>query len=224
MEEASALTARRLRLLLLLSITALAPAVALSAVSRLADTSSASALVELVRLDSTIHLDIRYATTHHFTGHAVYKSPRAFLRRPAAEALLRAHHALRARGYGIVVFDAYRPWSVTKTFWDVTPPDLRKFVANPQYGSRHNRGCAVDCSLVDSTGREVRMPSEFDEFSERAAARYWGGTAEERYARDVLRTAMEREGFTVNPDEWWHFDYAGWHDYPVLDLPFESIH
>jgi zinc D-Ala-D-Ala dipeptidase len=220
MEKADALRLLRFRLLVLLFSSALLHAVAPSGTLARGDTTT---LVEIVRLDTTIRLDIRYATPNNFTGHAVYHSARAFLQRPAAEALLRVHRALRARGYGMVVFDAYRPWSVTKTFWDITPPDLRKFVANPAYGSRHNRGCAVDCSLVDTNGYEVAMPSGYDDFSERAGAWYAGGTREERTARDLLRSAMEREGFTVNPDEWWHFDYAGWRDYPVLDLPFDRI-
>ncbi len=223
MEEADALRLPRVRVAVLLVLSALAHAAALPAAFPPADSSAASDLVEVVRLDSTIRLDIRYATPDNFTGHAVYSSARAFLRRPAAEALVRVHRSLRAKGWGIVVFDAYRPWSVTKIFWDLTPPELRKFVANPRYGSRHNRGCAVDCSLVDAGGTEVPMPSGYDEFSDRAGAWYAGGTSGERRARDLLRSAMEREGFTVNPDEWWHFDYAGWSGYPVLDLPFDRI-
>jgi zinc D-Ala-D-Ala dipeptidase len=223
MEKADALRRLRFRFLVLLFSSALAHAVASSGALVRGDTTTAPALVEIIRLDTTIRLDIRYATPNNFTGHAVYPSARAFLRLPAAEALLRVHRALRPRGYRIVVFDAYRPWSVTKTFWDVTPTELRKFVANPVYGSRHNRGCAVDCSLVDTNGNEVPMPTGYDDFSERAGAWYAGGTQEQRTARDLLRSAMEREGFTVNPDEWWHFDYAGWRDYPVLDLPFDRI-
>ena len=130
-------------------------------------------LVELSRLDASIHLDIRYATTDNFTGHKLYAEARAFLQRPAAEALLRAHRALKAHGYGLLVFDGYRPWSVTETFWQVTPPDKHKFVADPRKGSRHNRGCAVDVGLYYlRTGKEVTMPSAFDEMSERAAADY----------------------------------------------------
>jgi D-alanyl-D-alanine dipeptidase len=182
-------------------------------------------LVELSRLDASIHLDIRYATTNNFTGHKQYPEARTFLQRPAAEALVRAHRALKARGYGLLVFDGYRPWSVTKVFWDVTPPDKRKFVANPEKGSRHNRGCAVDVGLYDlRSGREVAMPSAFDEMSDRAAADYKGGTTEQRRARTLLRQALETEGFKVNPDEWWHFDYQDWRLYRVLNLPFSAIH
>jgi zinc D-Ala-D-Ala dipeptidase len=182
-------------------------------------------LIELQHLDASMHLDIRYATTHNFTGKKMYSEARAFLQRPAAESLVRAHRALKARGYGLLIYDGYRPWSVTKVFWDVTPVDKRKFVANPQRGSRHNRGCAVDLGLYDlRTGKEVDMPSPFDEMSDRAAANFSGGTPTERRNRALLREAMEKEGFRVNPDEWWHFDYQDWKQYRVLDLPFNQIH
>jgi D-alanyl-D-alanine dipeptidase len=181
-------------------------------------------LVELSRLDATIHLDIRYATTNNFTGRKQYAEARAFLQRPAAEALVRARRALKPQGYGLLVFDGYRPWSVTRAFWDATPPDKRKFVADPRKGSRHNRGCAVDVGLYQlRTGKEVAMPSAFDEMSDRAAADYRGGTTEQRRTRALLRQALEKEGFKVNPDEWWHFDYQDWRLYRVLDLPFDKI-
>src|ERR1700681_2845871 len=106
-------------------------------------------LVELVKLDPTIKLDIRYATANNFVGRPVYTEARAFLQRPAAEALLRAHRALSPKGFGLMIFDGYRPWSVTRLFWEVTPPDKRAYVANPQKGSKHNRGCAVDLTLFD---------------------------------------------------------------------------
>ena len=180
-------------------------------------------LVELVTLDPTIKLDIRYATDHNFVGRPVYPEARAFLQRPAAEALVRAHRSLRQKGYGVLVFDGYRPWSVTKLFWDVTPPAKREFVANPRQGSKHNRGCAVDMSLYDlATGREVEMPSAYDEMSPRAYPDYGGGTPELRARRDLLRGAMENEGFTVEPNEWWHFNYKDWRQYPILDIPFPA--
>ena len=181
-------------------------------------------LVELVRLDSTIRLDIRYATSHNFMKRPMYTQARAFLQRPAANALVRAHRSLRSQGCGLLIFDAYRPWSVTKKFWDETPREKRKYVANPRKGSKHNRGCAVDLSLYDlKTGREVPMPSEYDDFTYRAAADYSGGTKEEGKSRALLRSVMEQEGFTVNPDEWWHFDYKDWRKYGVLDVAFEKM-
>jgi len=185
-----------------------------------------SDLVEITQLDSTIRLDIRYATTNNFLHRPVYTQAKAFLQRPAAEALVRAHRSLKTNGYGIVVFDGYRPWSVTKLFWDSASDAERKieFVANPKKGSRHNRGCAADISLVElSTGKEVVMPSGYDEFSERAFPTYAGGTAESRRLRDLLRAAMEAEGFTVYQAEWWHFDYKDWKQYRIQNVPFEAI-
>jgi D-alanyl-D-alanine dipeptidase len=181
-------------------------------------------LVELVRLDSSIKLDIRYATAHNFVGKAVYAQARAFLQRPAAEALVRVHRKLRARGYGILVFDGYRPWSVTNVFWKAVSPAQRKFVANPQSGSVHNRGCAVDVSLFDlKTGKEIPMPSEYDALDERAALDYNGGTAEQRAMRSLLQTVMHAEGFRGVRHEWWHFDFQDWREYPVLNVDFADI-
>jgi D-alanyl-D-alanine dipeptidase len=181
-------------------------------------------LVELVKLDPTIKLDIRYATANNFAGRAVYTEPRAFLQRPAAEALVRAGRRLRAAGYGLLVFDGYRPWTVTKLFWDITPADKKQYVADPAKGSRHNRGCAVDLSLYDlKTGREVAMPSGYDEMTERAHVDYRGGSEAARRLRDLLRAAMEAEGFTVYAEEWWHYDYKDWREYPILNLSFAEL-
>ncbi|MGE0453296.1 MAG: M15 family metallopeptidase [Vicinamibacteria bacterium] len=181
-------------------------------------------LVELVRLEPGLKLDIRYATPDNFTGQAVYEEARAFLQRPAAEAVARVHRALAPRGYGLLIFDGYRPWRVTKRFWDVTPPAKRDFVANPAKGSKHNRGCAVDLSLYRlADGREVAMPSSYDDFSEKASPDYTGGTPEQRAHRELLRAAMEAEGFSVEPNEWWHFNCRDWSQYPLLDVPFGAI-
>lgn len=181
-------------------------------------------LIELIELDNTLKLDIRYATDDNFTGKTVYAEPRAFLQKPAAEALIRIHRQLKKQNLGLVIFDGYRPWSVTKIFWDVTPEDKRKFVANPQKGSRHNRGCAVDLSLFDlKTGKEIEMPSGFDDFTDKASPNYTGGTTEQTKYRDLLRAAMEAEGFTVNDNEWWHFDYKTWADYAIYDIAFSEV-
>ena len=186
----------------------------------------AAELVELVKVDPTIHLDVRYATSNNFTGRPVYRQARAFLQRPAAEALVRVGRSLREKGYGLLVFDGYRPWSVTRLFWEITPKDKRErgFVANPAKGSKHNRGAAVDLSMYElATGKEADMPSAYDEFTDRAAPSYAGGTAEQRARRDLLRAEMEKEGFVVDTGEWWHFNYKGWETYPILDIPFEQI-
>src|SRR6185503_10278591 len=181
-------------------------------------------LVELVKLDRTIRLDIRYATSNNFLGRPVYKQARAFMQRPAAEALARANQALRKQGYGLIIHDGYRPWSVTKAFWDATPADKKVFVADPAQGSRHNRGCAVDLSLFDlKTGKMVVMPSGYDEMTERSHINYAGGTEEQRRLRDLLRAAMEAEGFVVYEPEWWHYDYKDWKEYPILNIGFSEI-
>jgi D-alanyl-D-alanine dipeptidase len=183
-------------------------------------------LVELVQLDPDIQLDIRYATAHNFTGRPLYSQPRAFLQRPAAEAVVRANKALQASGYGLLVYDAYRPWSVTQALWNAASESERTqgFVADPREGSKHNRGCAVDVGLYDRlSGREVPMPSGYDDFTERAHPDYRGGPAEARRTRDLLRAAMEAEGFEVSKVEWWHFNCRGWQHYPLLDIPFEEL-
>lgn len=183
-----------------------------------------ASLVELTTLSTTIKLDIRYATADNFVGRQVYPEPRAFLQRPAAEALVRVHRKLEKQGLGLVIFDGYRPWAITKLFWEVTSDDKRKFVADPAKGSKHNRGCAVDLSLYDlKTGGPVEMPSGYDEFTERASPNYTGGTELQRTNRDLLRKAMEDEGFTVNPNEWWHFDFKDWQDYSIYDIAFSEI-
>ena len=181
-------------------------------------------LVELKSLDPTIKLDIRYATPHNFIGRAVYKEARAFMERVAAEALINVHHAAKKYGYGLLIFDGYRPWSVTKIFWDETVEAKRIFVANPEKGSMHNRGCAVDLSFFDlGSGREVPMPSEFDEMTERSYTRYPGGSPESRQARDRLKQVMESHGFQGIEFEWWHFNFKDGEKFPILDLDFKDI-
>jgi len=178
-------------------------------------------LIELTKLSKTIKLDIRYATANNFVGRPVYAEARAFLQRPAAEALVRVHEKLNEQDLGLVIFDGYRPWTITKLFWEVVSEDHRKFVADPAKGSKHNRGCAVDLSIYDlKTGELIDMPSGFDEFTERASPNYAGGTEKERANRDLLRRLMEDEGFIVNPNEWWHFDYKDWEKYAIYDISF----
>lgn len=180
-------------------------------------------LVDLPAIDPRVRVDLRYAGRDNFTGDVVYASSRALMQRPAAEALRRANDRAHAKGFGLLILDAYRPWSVTRMFWDNYPMH-RAYLADPLQGSRHNRGCAVDLTLYDlATGREVKMPSGYDDFSERAHPHFAGGEASERASRDLLRGFMEAEGFTVYENEWWHFDYTGWRDWPVLDVPFDAV-
>jgi D-alanyl-D-alanine dipeptidase len=180
--------------------------------------------VELTKLDSTLKLDIRYATSNNLVGRPVYNEARAFLQRPAAEALVQVNNEFKQMGYRLLIFDGYRPWSVTKLFWDITPKESKKFVADPKKGSRHNRGCAIDLSLYDvATGKEVQMPGVYDEQTERSYPNYKGGTDEQRRMRDLLRSKMEAHGFTVYDYEWWHFDYNDWRSYKIQNIPFSKI-
>ncbi len=175
-----------------------------------------SDLVALATVDPSIALDIRYAGNNNFIGAPVYSAPIAMLQRPAATALARVNLLLRSRGYGLIIHDGYRPWYVTKMFWDATPPEGRIFVADPAQGSRHNRGAAVDLSIVQlSTGAVVQMPGGYDESSSRSYAIYRGGTDHQRWLRDMLRAAMQAGDFDVYPYEWWHFDYRDWREYRI---------
>jgi CubicO group peptidase (beta-lactamase class C family)/D-alanyl-D-alanine dipeptidase len=183
-----------------------------------------SDLVELQSLDSSIVYDIRYATSNNFMGTPFYNSAHAFMQRPAAEAVALAARRLKPLGYGLLVHDAYRPWYVTKMFWDGTPVGKHLFVADPSDGSRHNRGCAVDITLYDlKTGQPVRMTGGYDELSDRSYPLYPGGTSLQRWHRDLLRHAMEAEGLTVYEAEWWHFDYKDWRKYRIQNLTFEQL-
>ena len=208
----------------LVALLVFAPFAACQAPPKTAGATKKPDLVELTTLDNSIKLDVRYATANNFVGKPVYPEARAFLQRPAAEAVVRVHQRLKKQNLGIVIFDGYRPWTVTKLFWDVTSGDQRNFVADPAKGSKHNRGAAIDLGLYNlKTGENIEMPSGYDEFTERAFPTYTGGTQEQTKMRDLLRQEMEAEGYTVNPKEWWHFDYKDWQEYPIFDIPFSAI-
>jgi D-alanyl-D-alanine dipeptidase len=181
-------------------------------------------LVELTSLDPTIKLDIRYAGTDNFLSSPMYQQAKAFMQRPAAESVVRASQELHKQGYGLLIHDAYRPWYVTKMFWEGTPQAGRIFVADPSQGSRHNRGCAVDLTMYElATGSPVKMVGVYDEMSPRSYPFYPGGTSRQRWLRAVLRHAMEEQGFTVYETEWWHFDFFDWQSYPILNETFEQL-
>jgi serine beta-lactamase-like protein LACTB len=181
-------------------------------------------LVDVAALDKTIKLDIRYASANNFLGTPFYGAAKAFMQKPAAESLARVHKQLAKQGYGLLIHDAYRPWYVTKTFWDATPPEHHQFVADPLKGSRHNRGCAVDLTLYDlKTGKPVQMVGGYDEMTDRSYPDYIGGTSEQRWHQELLRRAMESAGFDVYEAEWWHFDFRDWQSYPILNVTFEDL-
>jgi len=182
-------------------------------------------LVEVNRVEPGIRLDIRYASTNNFMGIPFYRTAQAFLQKPAAEALGRAHRRLvQDYGYGILIHDGYRPWFVTRMFWDATPPEGQAYVADPSEGSRHNRGCAADITLFDvRTGEVLETAGRYDEMSARSSPLYLGGSSLQRWRRDLLKNAVEAEGYAVYTYEWWHFDYHSWRTYPVLNLDFSEI-
>jgi D-alanyl-D-alanine dipeptidase len=180
---------------------------------------------ELVDLEAAVPgivLDIRYATPDNFMKQVLYPSARAFLRRPAAEALARVQQELRAEGLGLKVYDAYRPYRVTKAMWEpIQNPD---YVADPKKGSRHNRGAAVDVTLISlATGEELAMPTEYDAFVPAAAHDFSEVSGEMATNRARLRAVMTRHGFEVFPSEWWHYDFKGWERFEIMDLPFEVL-
>ena len=179
-------------------------------------------LVDLEKAIPSIKLDIRYATNNNFTKKKVYTSARAFLRQPAAQALGKVQQELAKQGLGLKVFDAYRPYSATILFYDLIRDTL--FVASPAQGSRHNRGCAIDVSLVDlKTGIELEMPTGYDDFSEKAHPAYADLPAIAKENRQILINAMKEQGFEVFPSEWWHFDFTGWQSFGLMDLSFEEL-
>ena len=178
-------------------------------------------LVELVKVIPDIALDIRYATPNNFTGKTVYPVARCFLVRDAALALAKVQADLRELGYGLKVFDGYRPLSVQRAFWAILPDP--RYVADPAKGSRHNRGYAVDLTLVDAKGHDVPMPTEYDDFTERAHRDFMELPQEAIANRAVLEKAMARRGFIPFPTEWWHFDYRGYEDKPNLDVSLEDL-
>ncbi|MFZ6009022.1 MAG: M15 family metallopeptidase [Bacteroidota bacterium] len=179
-------------------------------------------LVNLEKFVPNLVLDIRYATTNNFTNEKIYNLARAYARRPVAEALKTVQQELNQKGLGIKIFDAYRPYKATVKFYEVYRDTT--YVASPYRGSRHNRGCALDLTVIDlKTGGELKMPTEYDSFKKEA----WPSTPvsdpEIRKNRTLLIGVMEKNGFKVNGSEWWHFDFKGWKNYEVMDIDFEEL-
>lgn len=181
---------------------------------------SADSLVWLHDIDSTILTEVRYATPNNFTGQILYKSDKVYLRKVVAESLSNAHKSLM-RNYAlrIKVFDGYRPLSIQKKMWEVMPDD--RYVADPAKGSRHNRGAAVDLTLVDVTGREIDMGTPYDDFTEKSHIDYKKLPKNALTYRAILRSTMEKFGFEAMSSEWWHFDFKGWSKFPIMDVEIE---
>jgi zinc D-Ala-D-Ala dipeptidase len=185
-------------------------------------TNPAKELVDLEEFVPGIQLDIRYATTHNFTNEKIYNLAKAYARRPVAEALLKVQNELRPKGLGIKIFDGYRPYKATVRFYEVYHDTT--YVASPYRGSRHNRGCALDLTIIDlKTGKELPMPTEYDSFKKEA----WPSTPVKdpviRKNRTLLISTMQKYGFKVNSSEWWHFDFIGWKNFEVMDIDFEEL-
>ncbi|MDR6942244.1 M15 family metallopeptidase [Mucilaginibacter pocheonensis] len=179
-------------------------------------------LVEIKKYIPAIVLDIRYATTNNFMHRRMYAQPKAYARLPVVKALQLIEADLQTRGLGLKIYDAYRPYSVTVKFYEMASDT--NFVADPRKGSKHNRGCAIDLSLIDlKTDKELDMPTGFDSFSKKAAANYPAITRQQFENRELLKTIMQSHGFTVLNTEWWHYDFNGWANYELLDIPFSAL-
>lgn len=184
--------------------------------------NQANALIDLEKVIPGIVLDIRYATTNNLTHQAIYPSPKAFVRKPVVEALLKIQEELKERGIGLKILDAYRPYEVTLQFFKVYPDT--NFVASPRTGSKHNRGCAVDLTLINlKSGHELEMPTAFDDFSEKAYHSYQNLPLPAKQNRQLLREVMTAHGFIPYESEWWHYDYQGWHNFKLTDLSFNEL-
>lgn len=179
-------------------------------------------LIDLEKFVPGLAMDIRYATTNNFTGERIYNIAKAYARRPVAEALKKIQNELKSKGLGIKIFDAYRPYKATVKFYEVYRDTT--YVASPYRGSRHNRGCAIDLTLVDlATGEELKMPTAYDSFRKEA----WPSTPVAdplvKKNRSLLISVLEKHGFRVNSSEWWHFDFKGWKNFEVMDIDFEEM-
>ena len=184
--------------------------------------SSESHLIEVKKIIPNVVLDIKYATEDNFTKKKVYPSARCYLVEPAAKALKAASDALSAKGYRVKIWDGYRPLEVQRKFWSLVPDE--RYVADPKKGSRHNRGCAVDVTLVfEKDGKELDMGTEFDDFSEKAHRDYKDLKPNVVANRKLLEDSMQEHGFEGLPTEWWHFDYKGWEKYPLLDIAIDEV-
>ncbi|MGE6218230.1 M15 family metallopeptidase [Nubsella zeaxanthinifaciens] len=180
------------------------------------------ALVDIKKAIPSVVLDIRYATKNNFMGQVMYQQASAFARKPVVEKLKLIQAELKKKGYGLKIFDAYRPYAVTISFYEKASD--KNFVANPAKGSKHNRGCAVDLSIIDlKTGKDVPMPTPYDSFEAAASPHFADLPPNIIKNRDFLIRTMESNGFKVIYNEWWHFDFIGWQVYDLMDIPFGKL-
>jgi len=179
-------------------------------------------LVDLEKFIPDIVLDIRYATKNNFTKKVLYPKPKAFLRYNAAVQLKKIQQELKQKNLGLKIYDAYRPYSITLTLWDFVKDD--RYAADPKKGSRHNRGCAVDLTIIDlTTGKEIQMPTPYDDFTVKAHHSYMNLPKKLIENRKLLKTTMEKYGFASITSEWWHYDFNGWKNFELLDISFDNL-
>ncbi|MBB2146238.1 D-alanyl-D-alanine dipeptidase [Pedobacter sp. LMG 31464] len=186
------------------------------------ETNPNNELVEIKKAIPSVVLDIRYATKNNFMHQVMYKQAKAFARKPVVEHLKKIQSILNKKGYGLKIFDAYRPYAITISFYQKASD--KNFVANPSKGSKHNRGCAVDLTIIDlKTGKDVPMPTPYDSFAAEAAPHFENLPPAIIKNRDFLINTMQANGFKVIYNEWWHFDFNGWQNYDLMDIPFEKL-
>ena len=185
-------------------------------------TNAANELVNVKKAIPSVVLDIRYATKNNFMQQVMYKQAKAFARKPVVAQLKIVQEILKTKGLGLKIFDGYRPYAITLAFYQKASD--KNFVANPAKGSKHNRGCAIDLTLINlKTGKELPMPTPYDSFAPEAAADFTPLPPEVIKNRNFLIATMEANGFKVIANEWWHFDFVGWQNYDLMDIPFEKL-
>jgi D-alanyl-D-alanine dipeptidase len=180
--------------------------------------NSNSDIVDILTIDSSFVLDIRYATENNFTKKILYPIAKAKLRREAAESLASIQKELKTKNLRLKIFDGYRPLAIQWKLWAIIPNE--NFVANPKKGSKHNRGAAVDLTIVDALGNELEMPTSYDDFTEKASHEYMDLTESAIKNRALLKDIMTRHGFQSISSEWWHYDFRGWEQFDIMDEPF----
>jgi zinc D-Ala-D-Ala dipeptidase len=180
--------------------------------------NSNSDIVDILTIDSSFVLDIRYATENNFTKKILYPVAKAKLRREAAESLASIQKELKTKNLRLKIFDGYRPLAIQWKLWAIVPNE--NFVANPKKGSKHNRGAAVDLTIVDALGNELEMPTGYDDFTEKASHEYMNLTESAIKNRALLKDIMTRHGFQSIRSEWWHYDFRGWEQFDIMDEPF----
>ncbi len=178
-------------------------------------------LVDIKEVNPRIVVDMKYASEDNFTKKKLYDSNTCFLRKCTAVKLDAVQKELEGMNLGLKVWDCYRPLAVQRIFWAILPDE--RYVANPETGSRHNRASSVDLTLVDSQGKELQMPTGFDDFSRRADHGYQDLPDQIIRNRELLKGLMEKTGFISLPEEWWHYDDEKWMQFDLMDIPFQDL-